>query len=50
MEGKKMDPVKLLAVIIVVVGGVLCTQKPLLGLIFVAIGAIFFFIGGYKKK
>ncbi|MBR6444056.1 MAG: hypothetical protein IKS63_01350 [Firmicutes bacterium] len=45
-----MDPVKLLAVIIVVVGGVLCTQKPLLGLIFVAIGAIFFFIGGYKKK
>ena len=48
--GKKMDPVKIIAVLIVIVGGVLCTQKPLLGLIFVALGAVFFFIGGYKKK
>ena len=45
-----MDPVKFLAIIIVIAGGVLCTQKPLLGLIFVALGAVFFFIGGYKKK
>ena len=44
-----MDPVKLLAVIIVIVGGVLCTQRPLLGLIFVALGVVFFFIGGFKK-
>ena len=44
-----MDPVKLIAVIIVIAGGVLCTQKPLLGLIFVALGVMFFFIGGFKK-
>ena len=44
-----MDPVKLIAVIIVIAAGVLCTQKPLLGLIFVALGVVFFFIGGFKK-
>ena len=36
---------KIIAVLIVIVGGVLCTQKPLLGLIFVALGAVFFFPG-----
>ena len=45
-----MDPVKLLAVIIVVLGGIICTQRPIIGLIAVAVGVIFFFIGGYKRK
>ena len=45
-----MDPVKLIAVIIVIFGGIICTQRPVIGLIAVAIGVIFFFIGGFKKQ
>ena len=45
-----MDPVKLIAIIIVIFGGIICTQRPMIGLIAVAVGVIFFFIGGYKKK